>query len=168
MGVEIKITFGRKMGSIFLITYLPTILMNIINTVTSFFEDIKFEGDIIKVNMTCMMVLSAMYISVSNSLPTTSEIKFVEIWLLFSLAYPFCIILTQVFIQNAKIAEKIKTKNDSHTTQEIEEAWIAKSEKKINSKNVSMVKIGQFLSRVVIPLTGIMFGIVYFSYGFLC
>ena len=46
-----------------------------------------------------MMVLTSVYLAVSTSLPTTSNIKPVEIWLLASLAYPFIVILLNVFIQ---------------------------------------------------------------------
>ena len=54
---------------------------------------------VITVNVTCMMVLTSVYLSVSTSLPSTSNIKPVEIWLLASLAYPFIIILLNVCIQ---------------------------------------------------------------------
>ena len=46
-----------------------------------------------------MMVLASIYLSVSASLPTTAEIKPVEIWLLFNLAYPFLVILVNIFLQ---------------------------------------------------------------------
>ena len=48
---------------------------------------------------TCMMVLTSVYLSVSTSLPSTSNIKPVEVWLLFNLAYPFLVILVNVVIQ---------------------------------------------------------------------
>ena len=46
-----------------------------------------------------MMVLTSVYLSVSTSLPSTSNIKPVEIWLLFNLSYPFLVILVNVVIQ---------------------------------------------------------------------
>ena len=51
------------------------------------------------VNITCMMVLASVYLYVSGSLPTTSAIKPVEIWLIFNLAFPFFIILSNVILQ---------------------------------------------------------------------
>ena len=51
------------------------------------------------VNITCMMVLASVYLYVSGSLPTTSAIKPVEIWLIFNLAFPFLIILSNVILQ---------------------------------------------------------------------
>ena len=46
-----------------------------------------------------MMVLASVYLSVSASLPTTSDIKPVEVWLLFNLAYPFFVIIVNVLLQ---------------------------------------------------------------------
>ena len=46
-----------------------------------------------------MMVLASIYLAVSTSLPTTAEIKPVEIWLLISLVYPCCVILLNILIQ---------------------------------------------------------------------
>ena len=54
---------------------------------------------IYSINITCMMVLASVYLSVSNSLPTTSDIKPVEVWLLFNLAYPLLVIMVNVLIQ---------------------------------------------------------------------
>ena len=46
-----------------------------------------------------MMVLASVYLSVSSSLASTPNIKPVETWLLFNLAYPFLVILVNVIIQ---------------------------------------------------------------------
>ena len=43
--------------------------------------------NVIQVNMTSMMVLSGLYISVSNSLPATDYVKYIQIWFIFSLVY---------------------------------------------------------------------------------
>ena len=80
-------------------TYLPTILMNLINQATNYITgDSKYDL-IYTVNITCMMVLATVYLSVSASLPTTADIKPVEIWLLFNLAYPFLVILGNIVLQ---------------------------------------------------------------------
>ena len=101
--LEIKIVLVRNIGSIFLVTYLPTILMNIINQSTNYVEFSAKCEFIITVNITCMMVLASLYISVSNSLPLTAAIKPVEIWLLFNLGYPFLVIIINIIIQVAKL-----------------------------------------------------------------
>ena len=80
-------------------TYLPTILMNLINQASNYITgDTRFDL-VYTINITCMMVLASVYLSVSASLPTTSVIKPVEVWLLFNLAYPFLVILVNVLLQ---------------------------------------------------------------------
>ena len=96
IGIEVEL--GRDFTSIFTTTYLPTILMNIINQVTNYLDNAKYLETIITVNITSLMVLSALYISVSNSLPATSDIKYVDIWLLFNLVFPFFIVLLNILI----------------------------------------------------------------------
>ena len=89
----------RSIISILMVTYLPTVLMNIINQAVVYIQvDNKYEL-IITVNITCMMVLSSVYLSVSSSLPSTPSIKPVEWWLLFNLIYPFLVIITNVISQ---------------------------------------------------------------------
>ena len=46
-----------------------------------------------------MMVLASVYISVSSSLPVTAGIKYVEVWLLFNLAYPVLVILANIVLK---------------------------------------------------------------------
>ena len=110
-GIQIEIILGRQIGSIFLSTYLPTILMNSINQATNYFQGEDLFGDIIAINLTCMMVLSALYISVSSNLPATASIKYIEIWLLFNLIYPFLIVLAQTFLHLEKNKQKNKKEN---------------------------------------------------------
>ena len=49
-----------------------------------------------------MMVLASVYISVSSSLPVTAGIKYVEVWLLFNLAYPVLVILVNIVLKVTK------------------------------------------------------------------
>ena len=97
--VRVTMVLRRKLGSIFMVTYLPTILMNMINQATNYITgDTKYDL-IYAINITCMMVLASIYLSVSASLPTTSDIKPVEVWLLFNLAYPLIVMLTNIVLQ---------------------------------------------------------------------
>ena len=80
-----------------LVTYLPTVLMNLINQATNYIDN-NFDL-LLTINITCMMVLASVYVSVSNNLPLTAEIKYVEIWLLFNLAYPVMVILINIILK---------------------------------------------------------------------
>ena len=97
--VKVSLSLARRLASIALVTYLPTILMNLINQASNYItSDTKYDM-IYTINITCMMVLASVYLSVSSSLPSTSDIKPVEVWLLFNLAYPVLVILTNVLTQ---------------------------------------------------------------------
>ena len=157
-GLEIKLQFSRQISSIILVTYLPTILMNIINQATNYFVGDQFFGDVIAVNITCMMVLSSVYIAVSGSLPATSKIKYVEIWLLFSLVYPFLVVLINTFIhvERNKATRFTKIRKIS-----VGQKW-PRSYKK--STNITKVQAADFIGDYVLPLIFCLFTISYFSY----
>ena len=94
-----SIVLSRKFLSMFMVTYLPTILMNMINQATNYITGEDKYSLIYTINITCMMVLASVYLSVSSSLPSTANIKPVEVWLLFNLAYPVLVILVNVLLQ---------------------------------------------------------------------
>ena len=83
-----QIFLGRRLLGMLTTIYIPTILVNIIGHITNYFKPFYFESAI-AVNITVMLVLVSMYISVVASVPVTSYIKMIEIWLLFNLIIPF-------------------------------------------------------------------------------
>ena len=82
-------------------TYLPTILMNMINQATNYITGEDKYSLVYTINITCMMVLASVYLSVSASLPPTSDIKPVEVWLLFNLGFPILVIVSNITQQVA-------------------------------------------------------------------
>ena len=96
-GLNVYVNLQLSLSSILLVTYLPTLLMNIINQATVY-SSVGHEL-IITVNITCMMVLTSVYLSVSSSLPNTPDIKPVEKWLLYNLAYPFLVIISNIIME---------------------------------------------------------------------
>ena len=99
VGLTYTVHLSRKISNVILVTYLPTFLMNLINQATNYISSPDKYELIITVNITCMMVLSSIYLAVSTSLPATAEIKPVEVWLLFSLVYPVLVIVLNILIQ---------------------------------------------------------------------
>ena len=73
--------------------------MNLINQSTNYLTVEDKYSLVLTTNITCMMVLASVYLSVSASLPPTSDIKPVEVWLLFNLAYPLIVMLTNIVLQ---------------------------------------------------------------------
>ena len=56
----------------------------------------------ITVNLTSMLVLTTMFINVSNNLPKTSYMKMMDVWLLFNLLYPFFVVLLHTYMDTLR------------------------------------------------------------------
>ena len=91
--IKVKVVLGRRLLGTILTVYIPTILVVIISHMTNYFKPFFFEA-VVSVNLTVMLVLATMFISVSNNLPSTSYIKMVDIWLIFNLMIPFTEVMT--------------------------------------------------------------------------
>ena len=57
-------------------------------------------------NLTSMLVLTTMFINVSNNLPKTSYMKMVDVWLLFNLLLPFIIVLLHTYMDTLRNDEE--------------------------------------------------------------
>ena len=89
----------RDLISVLAVTFLPPLVMNIINQASVYIKADNKHDLVITVNITIMMVLASIYLSVSSSLPSTPNIKPVEWFLLLNLMYPFFVILASVLVQ---------------------------------------------------------------------
>ena len=96
-GISVSVTLGRRLLGTFLTIFFPTILLNLIGHITNFFKPFFFEA-VITVNLTSMLVLTTMFINVSNNLPKTSYIKMVDVWLLFNLILPFLLVFLHTYM----------------------------------------------------------------------
>ena len=50
------------------------------------------------------LVLTTMFLGVSGELPTTSYVKMVEVWLLFTLMVPFISVLLHIYIDSLRVS----------------------------------------------------------------
>ena len=105
LSVEVHIVFGRRVLATILTTYLPTTLLCIVCFSTNYFKAFFFEA-IVTVNLTSLLVLTTLFISVSESLPKTSYIKMMDAWLLFNLFVPFSEVLLHTFIDSLREEDK--------------------------------------------------------------
>merc|ERR1711962_325295 len=94
--IIMEVTLGRRLLANFLTIFLPTVLLNLIGHATNFFKAFFFEA-VVTVNLTAMLVLTTMFINVSNNLPKTSYIKMMDIWLIFNLILPFTEVLLHTY-----------------------------------------------------------------------
>merc|ERR1719309_492006 len=92
-------------------TFVPTILLNLISHSTNYYKDDYFES-VIAINLTSMLVLVALFVSVNEGLPTTAYLKMIDIWLIFNLIVPFLLILVHTYMDTLRcdVSEDSKDK----------------------------------------------------------
>ena len=138
-------------------TYLPTICLLIIAEITLFIDESHFDTTVM-VSLTSMLVMYTLYQSISGTLPQTSYLKMIDVWLLFGLMLPFVIflfqVLNQLLMQTLDLADSnnVKLLSSSYPHPET----IKQLEKKY--KCVRMVKKG---SMICIPLITVAFILIY-------
>ena len=87
-GLKMSISMHRKITSEVMTTYFPSLLLIAITFATTFFKPFFFEAAL-SVNLTTMLVMTTIFISKMESLPPTSDIKMIDIWLIFCQLVPF-------------------------------------------------------------------------------
>ena len=149
-GIKVSIRFHRNPLKMFMKTYLPTIIINIINLATNYYEGPDMFEAIVVVNLTSLMVLVTLFISVLESLPDGPTISLIEIWLLFSLIIPFTIVIL-------------------HTIVHVEEKKMMKIYPEMRMpkkmKHEVRVGVGIFIGRYVVPSVALAFALLYWAYG---
>ena len=96
-----KIIFKRRLTNEALTSYLPTLLLIMIGYCTTYFKQFFFEAAL-TVNLTTMLVMTTIFISVMEKLPPTSYVRMIDIWLIFSILIPFlevCILTLKEYIR---------------------------------------------------------------------
>ena len=87
-GLQMRISLKRKIMSEMLTTFLPSLLLLMITFATTFFKPFFFEAAL-SVNLTTMLVMTTIFISVMEKLPLTSYPKMIDFWLIFCQLVPF-------------------------------------------------------------------------------
>ena len=87
-GIWMTVVLKRKMMSEMMSTFLPSLLLLMITFATTFFKPFFFEAAL-TVNLTNMLVMTTIFISVMEKLPLTSYPKMIDYWLIFCQLVPF-------------------------------------------------------------------------------
>ena len=87
-GVRMTIVLKRKIMNEMMTTFLPSVLLMLITYATSFFKPYFFEAAL-SVNLTTMLVMTTIFMTVMQMLPATAYIKMIDIFLIFGQLYPF-------------------------------------------------------------------------------
>ena len=106
-GLQVSIMMRRKVTSELMTTFFPTILLTTITFATTFFKPFFFEAAL-SVNLTTMLVMTTIFISKMESLPPTSDIKMIDIWLILCQMVPFA----EVVLLTAMEYNRVDTKEE--------------------------------------------------------
>ena len=87
-GVKMTIILKRKIMNEMMTTYLPSLLLILITYATTFFKPYFFEAAL-SVNLTTMLVMTTIFMTVMQMLPATAYVKMIDIFLIFGQMYPF-------------------------------------------------------------------------------
>ena len=136
--VHMTLNLKRKIVTELLTTYLPTILLLLITFVTIFFDKDLF-GDAIAVNLTIMLVMTTIFTSKIEELPPTSDMKMIDIWLIFSLIVPFLEVVLRTAIECMNCSCHICEANEGASSGEVLQAWVGKGEKEKVAKYTSLL-----------------------------
>ena len=87
-GVKMTIVLKRKIMKEMMTTFLPSVLLILITYATTFFKPYFFEAAL-SVNLTTMLVMTTIFMTVMQMLPATAYVKMIDIFLIFGQLYPF-------------------------------------------------------------------------------
>ena len=118
-GLRMRIKLKRKITSEMMTTYFPSFLLMMITYATTFFKPFFFEAAL-SVNLTTMLVMTTIFISKMESLPPTSDIKMIDIWLILCQLVPFAQVVLLTAIEYLREEEKEKREVEKQGKGEVE------------------------------------------------
>ena len=161
-GVMVTITLERRVTGLLMTTYLPTVMMNILNQATMYIARDRFFETIITMNITCMTVLASLCVLFSSVVPQTSYIKSVDLWFLFNLTYPFCLILLHILIQRIQ-ADREEEEEVKVFTMRPGSGAVDEEEREGKRESfVNQLNFWEMVGRFLMPGVAVFFVIIYF------
>ena len=112
----------------------------------------------VTVNLTSLLVLVTLFISVSDSLPRTSYVKLIDIWLIFNLLVPFTDVLLHTIIDSLRT-------NCSHVGSDVKVPQRGSNREAVRNNRQKVLRILISVGKFGLPLAYLLFGIIYFGSG---
>ena len=183
-GIEVRVHLGRRLLSMFMTTYLPTLLICMVSFSTNHFQSYYFEASV-TVNLTSLLVLTTLFISISDSLPKTAYIKMIDVWLIVCLFIPFSEVILHTLLDNLGKKDKGSRMINRHGTLVMEPATTSSPKIKINNtitktwlgpqnaeevkfqRDIDLMKLCTFFANRGLPALFILFTLIYFAVGML-
>ena len=167
--LKIDIVFGRRILGAMLTTFLPTILLCVVSFATNYFKAEHFEANV-TVNLTSLLTLTTLFISVSNSLPKTSYLKMIEVWLIVTLLIPFTEVVVHTVIDSTSesIEEQMTLEkplgSQSNASSPRIQNFVHKENKELKSL-LRKRKMALIFVKIGLPTLFCVFVVGYFIYG---
>ena len=126
----VQITFKRMFTHHIFSTFVPTLLLITLTQVTLFVDYEEHFDMVTMVPLTTMLVMYTLYDSISDNMPNTAYLKFIDIWLLYALVLPFITFVIEVFAKLIHYYQTSQTKQcpnaspDVRGTEEFRETCI--------------------------------------------
>ena len=120
--VRLEIIFKRRITHEAMLIFFPSLLLIIISYATSFFKLPNFFNTAITINLTVMLTITTLLISVSKKLAETSYIKWIEAWLIFAQLIPFAQVILITCIEWSR--DNAKKPEDVELIREKEHCWL--------------------------------------------
>ena len=132
--------------------YFPTLLLTAITFATTFFKPFFFEAAL-SVNLTTMLVMTTIFMSKMESLPPTSDIKMIDIWLILCQIYPFVevVLLTAMEYRRSEKKEKRKKRKRKSKVQIVNSISISMMEENENPEIRSARLLAKVMSKLKAP-----------------
>ena len=135
--VHMVISLKRKIQTEMLTTYLPTLLLLIITYATTFFKPIYFEASL-TVNLTIMLVMTTIFTSKIEELPPTSDMKMIDVWLIFCLIVPFLEVILRTAIECMNCSCHICEQKDAEKKDEVWAVEASTVEEEVKEENLEV------------------------------
>merc|ERR1712004_231331 len=117
--LKMTMVLKRKIISELMTTYFPTFLLTAITFATTFFKPFFFEAAL-SVNLTAMLVMTTIFMSKMESLPPTSDIKMIDIWLILCQIYPFVEVVLLTAMEYQRADKKGKREKENHKSRKLQ------------------------------------------------
>ncbi|XP_063886617.1 uncharacterized protein LOC135114675 isoform X1 [Scylla paramamosain] len=106
----------RRLSSHAVLTmYTPSLILLFLSYITLFFNPAVFEVRIMA-TLTSLLVMATIFTQSSSSLPTTSYIKMLDLWLLTCILLVFLIVIFHTFIEHYRLLKKGESEGKAWAT----------------------------------------------------
>ena len=156
----VQITFKRLSVYHLSATFIPTILLMTVTQIILFVDYEEHFDVVTMVNLTTMLVIYTFYASISNSMPPTAYLKFIDIWLLYCLTSPFIAFVIAVLAKLLNLNQTAdEVKNVIQVHPEVTQTTIETHEQDVQPRKSGNVLMKR--ARFILPSITVAFIVVY-------